>query len=80
MTLTKLISADSHFTEPPDLFTSRVAADLREIAPRTWSGELPDGRRGEFFTAPGIDRRRWVRGGPGFRDGAGGLPPLMRRP
>jgi predicted TIM-barrel fold metal-dependent hydrolase len=30
----RLISADSHVTEPPDLWTERVAAHLRERAPR----------------------------------------------
>lgn len=35
-----LISADSHVVEPPDLFTSRLPAGLRERAPRlgTWNG------------------------------------------
>jgi predicted TIM-barrel fold metal-dependent hydrolase len=55
MTIKRIISADSHFVEPPDLFTTRVAVEFRDRAPRTWQGTLPDGRSGEFFTAPGID-------------------------
>ena len=30
----RLVSADSHVNEPPDLWTSRVAAPLRDRAPR----------------------------------------------
>src|SRR5581483_7403858 len=55
MAIEKVISADSHFVEPPDLFVSRIAEEYRDRAPRTWKGTLPDGRSGEFFTAPGID-------------------------
>ena len=38
-----LISADSHVQEPPDFFTSRLAA--------RWHGELPTGMRPEADSA-----------------------------
>src|SRR5215469_15015264 len=36
----KLISADSHILEPPDLFEKRLAAHLRHLAPQlaSWNG------------------------------------------
>ena len=46
-----VISADSHVMEPADLWTSRLAADLRESAPRVLANE---GRPGWSFHAPGL--------------------------
>ncbi len=41
MTDYKLISADSHVSEPPDLWTSRVDKKYRDRAPRL-AIDLPD--------------------------------------
>lgn len=38
----KLLSADNHIVEPPDLWTSRIEAKYRERAPRLVSGETAD--------------------------------------
>lgn len=46
-----LISADSHLVEPPDLFTSRVPAALRDRAPRTEQSPRP-GLDGEYWVVP----------------------------
>lgn len=48
----RIVSADSHFVEPADLFTSRVAARFRDRAPRTKWGALGAGMEGEFWVAP----------------------------
>ena len=48
----RIVSADSHFVEPPDLFTSRVPAKFRDRAPRTQFGALAAGMEGEFWIAP----------------------------
>jgi predicted TIM-barrel fold metal-dependent hydrolase len=50
-----IISGDSHFVEPPDLFTTRLPKAFRDRAPTTWYGELPDGRKGEFFIVDNMD-------------------------
>src|SRR3989442_5371380 len=49
----RIVSADSHFVEPPDLFTSRVDAPFRDRAPRTELGALMPGFEGEFRIVPG---------------------------
>src|SRR5260221_10887764 len=50
----KIISADSHFIEPPDVFTSRVSAKFRDSAPRTEMRPAGlGGFEGEFWVAPG---------------------------
>jgi uncharacterized protein len=51
----KIISGDSHFVEPPDLFERRLPKEFRERAPRTWKGTLPDGRQGEFFIVENLE-------------------------
>ena len=40
----KLISADSHIVEPPDLYTSRIEPRFRDRAPRMERLETPAGR------------------------------------
>ena len=51
MELLRVISADSHMTEPPDLWTTRLDQRFRERAPRVVEDtEKP----GHFFRAPGI--------------------------
>ena len=47
----KLISADSHVSEPPDLWTSRVDKQYRERAPRLVID--PPGREGAYFIYEG---------------------------
>jgi hypothetical protein len=47
----KLISADSHVSEPPDLWTSRVDKQYRDRAPRLVID--PPGREGAFFIYEG---------------------------
>ena len=46
----KLISADSHIVEPPDLYTKRIEPRFRDRAPRLERLETPAGRK---FDAPG---------------------------
>jgi predicted TIM-barrel fold metal-dependent hydrolase len=41
----KLISADSHIVEPPDLYTSRIEPRFRDRAPRMERMETPTGRK-----------------------------------
>ena len=47
----RVISADSHMTEPPDLWTARLDRRFQDRAPRVV--HKPD-KPGHFFTAPGI--------------------------
>ena len=41
----KLISADSHIVEPPDLYTKRIEPRFRDRAPRLERLETPTGRK-----------------------------------
>jgi predicted TIM-barrel fold metal-dependent hydrolase len=50
-----IISGDSHFAEPPDLFETRLPARLRDRAPRVVSASLADGREGEFFMVENLE-------------------------
>ena len=45
MTEHKLISADSHIIEPPDLYTHRIEPRYRDRAPRMERVETPTGRK-----------------------------------
>jgi predicted TIM-barrel fold metal-dependent hydrolase len=47
----RLISADSHVSEPPDLWTSRVDRNYRDRAPRLAID--PDGKKGAYFLYEG---------------------------
>src|SRR5204862_6534525 len=40
----KLISADSHIVEPPDLYTKRIDVKFRDRAPRMERSKTPAGR------------------------------------
>ena len=60
----RMISADSHFIEPPDLWTSRIDKQFAERAPRVVNGE-----QGAIFMAPGM--RPFAVGGT-FSAGASG--------
>jgi len=46
----RVISADNHILEPPNLFVDRVPARYREQAPRVVRGK--DGGDGGVWTAP----------------------------
>ena len=41
----KLISADSHILEPPDMYTNRIEPRFRARAPRMERMETPTGRK-----------------------------------
>jgi predicted TIM-barrel fold metal-dependent hydrolase len=60
----RMISADSHFTEPPDLWTSRIDRKFADRAPRVVNNE-----RGAILLAPGL--RPFAVGGA-FSHGASG--------
>jgi len=48
-----VISADSHFIEPPTLWTERLDKKYRDQAPHVEENE-----KGSFFVAPGIKPSR----------------------
>lgn len=49
----RLISADSHFVEPPTMWAERIDARFRDRAPHTVKNL--NGREGEFFVCENID-------------------------
>jgi len=51
MELLRVISADSHMTEPPDLWTSRLDKQFQDRAPHVVEDKE---KPGHFFVAPGI--------------------------
>ncbi len=53
MTEYRIISGDSHFVEPPNMWAERVDAKFRDRAPHTKWGH--DGREGEFFVCENIN-------------------------
>src|SRR5206468_12836230 len=53
MTSYKLISADSHIVEPPDLYTTRIESRFRDRAPRLERLETPKGRKFDAWTIGG---------------------------
>jgi len=64
MASSRMISADSHFVEPPDLWTSRIDRKFADRAPRVVNNE-----KGAIFVAPGL--RPFAVGGT-FSHGASG--------
>ena len=83
----RLIDADTHVNEPPDLWTSRVASKYRDRVPHMEHFEQGDAWLGEGVTEPinfgfnasatlpRADRTPWVR----FEDiPAGGYDPVER--
>src|SRR6266576_2345921 len=50
----KLISADSHIVEPPDLYSSRFEPKLRERAPRMERHKTPAGREFDAWMLDGM--------------------------
>ena len=53
MVPSRIISADSHMLEPPDLWTSRLDKKYRDQAPH-----VEDNERGSYFIAPGLKPSR----------------------
>ena len=49
----RIISGDSHFVEPAEMWRERVDAQYRDRAPHTKWGH--DGREGEFFVCENIN-------------------------
>src|SRR5262245_45506056 len=49
----KLISADSHIVEPPDLYTTRIEPRFRDRAPRLERLETPTGRKFDSWVIDG---------------------------
>jgi hypothetical protein len=49
----KLISADSHIVEPPDLYTKRIEPRFRDRAPRLERLETPTGRKFDAWVIDG---------------------------
>src|SRR3954467_7635890 len=52
MTGYRIISADSHFVEPPNMWAERVDKKFRDRAPHTGRGL--NGREGEFFVCENV--------------------------
>ncbi len=48
----RVISGDSHFVEPPNMWAERIDAKFRDRAPHTVRGH--DGKEGEFFLCENI--------------------------
>ena len=60
----RVISADSHMTEPPDLWTTRLDQHFRDRAPRVVENKE---KPGHFFMAPGnhaLPGGGWIFDGP----------------
>ena len=53
MTPYKLISADSHIVEPPDLYAKRIEPRFRDRAPRLERLETPTGRKFDAWVIDG---------------------------
>src|SRR2546427_2239358 len=53
MTSYKLISADSHIVEPPDLYTNRIESRFKDRAPRLERLETPKGRKFDAWVIDG---------------------------
>ncbi len=51
-----VISADSHMTEPPDLWVERIDKPFRDRAPRVVVQEH-QGKRGHWFVCEGLEPR-----------------------
>src|SRR5437867_10996920 len=48
----RIISADSHFVEPPNMWAERIDTKFRDRAPQTVQGF--NGREGEFFVCENV--------------------------
>src|SRR2546425_9963499 len=48
----RIISADSHFVEPPNMWAERIDQKFRDRAPHTVQGF--NGREGEFFVCENV--------------------------
>ena len=54
MTEYKLISADSHIVEPPDMYTGRIEPQFRDRAPRMERRKTPTGREYDAWMLDGM--------------------------
>jgi len=54
MTAYKLISADSHIVEPPDMYTDRIEPKFRDRAPRMERRKTPSGREYDAWILGGM--------------------------
>ena len=52
----RIISADSHFVEPPNMWAERIDKKFRDRAPHTVRGV--QGKEGEFFVCENISPSR----------------------
>src|SRR6516162_7414142 len=50
----RVISADSHIVEPPDMYTSRIEPRFRERAPRIERHKTPVGREYDAWVLDGV--------------------------
>src|SRR5215472_9964414 len=50
----KLISADSHIVEPPDMYTDRIEPKFRDRAPRMERRKTPSGREYDAWMLSGM--------------------------
>jgi predicted TIM-barrel fold metal-dependent hydrolase len=50
----KVISADSHIVEPPDMYTSRIEPKFRDRAPRMERRKTPTGREYDAWVLEGV--------------------------
>jgi hypothetical protein len=50
----KLISADSHIIEPPDMYAERIDPRLREQIPRVERRKTPSGREYDAWMLDGV--------------------------
>ena len=62
-TIPRIVSADDHVVEPPDVFTSRLPAKYRDIGPRVVRAPVAEMtfRGGKYAYAMGDERRRPAR-------------------
>jgi len=49
MTISKIISGDTHIVEPPDLYTSRMPRKMREHAPYVKRQKTPEGKESDAW-------------------------------
>src|ERR1700745_417408 len=54
MTAYKVISADSHIVEPPDMYSSRIEPKFRDRAPRIERRQTPTGREYDAWMLGGM--------------------------
>src|SRR5262252_3247296 len=77
MTDYRIISADSHFVEPPNMWAERIDKKFRDRAPHTVKGL--NGKEGEFFICENISSLPVAAAfGAGFRNSSNFLSAGLR--